>query len=356
MKVNITANLDLLKNVKDYQEASQRTLNQESFEYLESAVEDKLTSKRNRSIFQQVQIRPRRLINVSEIDMSVRMFGQSYRTPIILSPIGLQKQFYPEGELATARAADAAGHLMIVATTSHASIEDINKQIKGNHRPWFQLYPSNDLEFRQKLVKRVEAAGCSALLLSVDTPVLGNREMHGDRLKNKIDRQNFLLGNLKTMPQEVSYLDPSLAWRSIPWLKVNTSMKIFLKGIMTGEDARLAVEHGVDGVIVSNQGGRQLESNLSTLEVLEEVLEAVKGRIPVILEGGIRRGTDIFKALALGAKAICIGRPYIYGLSVGGEEGVKQVLGILESELKRNMQLAGVTSLKDLNKDFVRWI
>ncbi|MDW3647957.1 MAG: alpha-hydroxy acid oxidase [Bacteroidia bacterium] len=349
-------NIDLLKNVYGFQKAAQKILGKESFEYLDSGADDGLTYQRNMDIFKQLQIKPRRLMDVSKIDMSVKFFGKAYRTPIMLAPVGLQDRFHPEAELATARAAKKSGHLMIASTVSKSSITEIGQVFDGEQKPWFQLYPTDDLEFREKLIKRAEAAGCTALVLTIDVPVLGNREYHGQKLQTAIDKGSQGMGNLSTMPEGVSFLDPAMAWRSIPWLKVRTKMRIFLKGIMCKEDARLAIEHGVDGIIVSNHGGRQLESNLSTMEVLEEVVEIVNGRIPILLDGGIRRGTDIFKALALGAKAVCLGRPYIYGLSVAGEEGVSRVLEILESELKRNMQLAGVRSLEELTPAAVKWI
>jgi len=323
---------------------------------LDGGADDNHTVIRNLTIFQNLQIRRRCLVDVSKIDMSIKLFGQTYRTPIILGPVGLQRLFHKEAELATARAADKSGHLMIASTFSNESIGRIAGNIKGNLHPWFQLYPTTNLEYREKLVKEAQAAGCKALVLSVDTPVLGNRENHADKLRYSIQNHSSKLGNLVNIPAGTSFLDSSLTWRSISWLKVRTSMKILLKGVMTAEDARLAVEHGVDGLIVSNHGGRQLESNISPIECLEEIVQAVKGRIPVLLDGGIRRGSDIFKALALGAKGVCLGRAYIYGLSVEGEAGVVRILEILEEELHRNMQLAGVPSLNQLSGDFVKWI
>jgi len=345
-----------LKNVEDFQAASHKILNKESTAYLDGGADDNQTVSRNRSIFQQVQIRPRFMVDVSKIDMSVRMYGQTYKTPFVLGPVGLQRLFHKEAELATARAADKSGTLMIASTISNESIGTIAETFQGEIPPWFQLYPTSDLVFREKLVKEAQAAGCKAMVLTVDTPVLGNRESHVEQLKYSINHQNNRLGNLANIPEGESFLDPSLTWRSISWLKVRTSMKILIKGILTAEDARLAVENGVDGIIVSNHGGRQLESNLSPLECLEDIVDIVKGRIPILIDGGFRRGSDVFKALALGAKAVCLGRAYIYGLNVGGEEGVARVLNLLEEELHLTMQLAGVSSLKDLKRGAVKWI
>lgn len=349
-------NFESLKNVHHFQAAAHKILNKESIAYLEGGADDNYTLKRNVSIFQKLQIRPRRLVDVSRIDMSIRMFGKTYETPFILGPVGLQRLFHREAELATAKAADKNRTLMISSTTSNESIGAISNAFGGETKPWFQLYPTSDLTFREKLVKDAEAAGCKALVLTVDMPVLGNRESHVDQLKYSLHHQNSRMGNLASIPEGESFLDPSLTWRVISWLKVRTSMKILLKGIMTAEDARLAVENGIDGIIVSNHGGRQLECNMSPLECLEAVVEIVKGRIPVIMDGGIRRGTDVFKALALGAKAVCLGRAYIYGLSVGGEAGVSRVLEILEKELFMAMQLAGVPAIKDMNENTVKWI
>jgi len=273
-------------------------------------------------------------------------------TPIILAPIGFQQLLHREGELAVARATAAKKHEMIVSTVSSYPVKTIN-EARGTS-VWFQLYPTPDRKITEQLIKRAEEAGCKILVLTVDLPVIGNRENHLGFIRRMIASQKVNLGNFEGLPFPSQVHDPSLDWQMIEWLRANTNMKIVLKGIVTREDAKLSVEHGVDGLIVSNHGGRQEESNRGTIECLPEIVNEIGDRVPVLIDGGFRRGTDIFKALALGANAICIGRPYAWGLAAFGQTGVEKVLDILRAELVRIMQLAGTTSVSRINSDFVQ--
>jgi isopentenyl diphosphate isomerase/L-lactate dehydrogenase-like FMN-dependent dehydrogenase len=339
----VPESLDDVLDVFQMQRAAQKTLDLETWHFVVNGADDLRTLEANRTAFDAWQMRVRRLVDVSHIDTSVTLLGQSLATPILLAPAGSQQTIHADGEPATMRAASARGHLMIASTTSSSSVGEI--RAAGTAPLWFQLYPSPDQALMRHLLGRAEAAGCQAVALTVDSPTRGNRE--GERwFSRKSTRQGPpRMGNLEGYDGPPRIGDPSLTWAIVDWLRANTRLPILLKGIVTREDARLAVRRRVDGLIVSNHGGRQEESGRGTLECLPEVVEAVRGRLPVLIDGGFRRGTDIFKALALGADAVCIGRPYLYGLGAYGEQGVAKVLAILDSELQRAMQFAGATSL-----------
>ena len=320
----------------------------DSYYYLDGAADDHRTFHRNIDIWQQYQIRPRRLVDVREVDTSVQLFDTHWLSPIILAPVGMQLLFHEEGEIGSAKAAEKQGHLMIASTVSSHSYLQIAQSVA--HAPWFQLYPTGDREVSKRLLHTAEKQGCEAVVLTIDVPVPGNRENHLTTLTATMRSRNAL-GNF---PQGNANFDASLTWDFIAWLRDHCQMKILLKGIMTAEDAALALQYGADGIVVSNHGGRQLESDLATAECLEEIVDEIRGQIPVLIDGGIRRGTDLFKALAMGADAVCIGRPYIYGLGAEGQKGVEGVLELLQQELVRNMQIAGVTSLNQLTRNFLR--
>ena len=336
------------KNIWDYQKQAKKRMSTEAYDYLDGAADDHRTFHRNIDIWQQYQIRPRRLVDVRQVDTSVQLFGTQWASPIIMAPVGMQRLFHEEGEIASAKAAEQKDHLMIASTVSSHSYLQIAQSV--NRPPWFQLYPTGDREVSKRLLRTAEEQGCEVIVLTVDVPVPGNRESHLKVLTKNM-RASTILGNF---PQGNANFDASLTWGFIAWLRAHCSMKILLKGIMTAEDAALALEFSADGIVVSNHGGRQLESDLSTAECLEEIVDEVKGRMPILVDGGIRRGTDIFKALAMGADAVCIGRPYIYGLGAEGQKGVEGVLELLLQELVRNMKIAGVTSLDLLNRNFLR--
>ncbi len=344
--------LDEVLDVFQMQRMAQQKLDLESWHFIVNGADDMRTVEANRHAFDAWQLRVRRLVDVSVVDTSVQLLGQKLPTPILLAPVGAQATIHADGELATMRAASARGHLMMVSTTSSNSIGEI--RAAGAAPLWFQLYASPDQGLMRHLLGAAEAAGCLAVALTVDSPTRGNRE--GERwFSRRSTRQGPpRMGNFEGYPGPPRIGDPALTWAIVDWLRANTRLPVFLKGIVTREDARIAVRDRLDGLIVSNHGGRQEESGRGTLECLPEVVAEVAGRMPVLIDGGFRRGTDVFKALALGADAVCVGRPYLYGLGAFGEQGVAKVLAILDSEFKRSMQFAGTTSVSAIKPAYVQ--
>jgi len=351
-------------NVFDFEPVAQVKLPPAHYGYLATGVEDDRTLRANREGFSHIYLRPRRLIDVSEVDMTTDLFGETWKSPIILAPAGSQKAFHSEGEMAVASAAKNQQHLQILSTVSTTSIEDVTKARGGP--VWYQLYPTSQWEIAQSMIRRAESVESPVLVLTVDIPTGTNRETE-KRFKRKDSRDcsschsGGLQGDLERKPMfdgtNISKLSglltPSMTWDFVDRLKNATDMKLVLKGIVTREDAHLSVEHGVDGIIVSNHGGRAEESGRATIDSLPEVIEAVDGLIPVLVDSGFRRGSDIFKALALGASAICIGRPYLWGLAAFGQPGVEMVLKILRAELKDVMMFAGTRSLKEIDRSYI---
>lgn len=340
--------MENLINIWSFKSLAEKKLSPHAYDYLVGGADDLRTFNRNIEAYQHFQIRPRRLVDVRNVDTSINLLGKKYASPIILAPVGFQELFHAEGEIPAVKAADKKGHLAIASTVTSKSFPEICNAVKTP--PWFQLYTTSNRNTTIRLINQAEALGCETIVLTVDVPVVGNREKHTQTLQGNM-RDNQTLGNFEN---EDANFDSGLTWDFIPWFRKNYKMKLFIKGILTAEDAALALEHEVDGIIVSNHGGRQLESDLGTIEVLEEIAKVIHNEIPILIDGGIRRGTDILKALAMGATAVCIGRPYIYGLAVGGQAGVENVLDILQTELVRDMQLAGVTSIAGLNHSFIR--
>ena len=350
-------------NVFDFELVARQKLPPAHFGYMTTGVDDDATLRANREGFARFQIRPRRLVDVSKVDISTELFGTTWKTPIILAPVGSQKAFHPDGEVATARAAGARGHLQILSTGATASLAEVTTARGGPI--WFQLYPTDTWRVTEVLVKRAETAGSPVLVLTVDLPAGRNTETQSRFAKEDTRHcpachQPGWPGFFRRKPifegldlTGVSLMAPRLTWDFVHRVKDRTKMKLVLKGIETREDAELCLQHGVDGIIVSNHGGRAEESGRGTIECLPEVVDAIQGKIPVLVDGGFRRGTDIFKALALGAKAICIGRPYLWGLAAFGQPGVEKVLDLLTRELELMMRHAGATSLARLNRNFI---
>jgi len=366
-------------DVMDFEPAARRALPPAHFGYLATGVDDDGTVRANREGYSRIQIRARRLINVEDIDMSVNLFGTKWNTPIVLSPVSGQKAFHPEGEIAVARAARAKGHLMMLSTVATSSIEDA---IAARSGPvWQQLYPTNVWEVGRAIVKRAEAAGAPAIVLTVDLQEGSNRETlfraeRVDKRECSVCHQSAYTGDARGRARggsgvfaqyaarkpmfdgldlsKVTAAQPAnLSWDFVKRLRDTVTVKLLLKGIVTREDAQLAVEHGVDGLIVSNHGGRSEETLRPTIDSLPEVIEAAAGRIAVIVDGGVRRGTDIFKALALGASAVGMGRPYAWALAAFGQPGVEAVLEILRRELKTIMRQAGTISVDKISRSYV---
>ena len=326
-------------SVFDFEEAARRKVQPGHWAYMASGVDDDATLRANREAFQHVQLRPRRLHDPTKVDMRVELFGTVYASPIYLCPTGGEKSFHADGEVAVARAAKARNTPQVLSTAASTGIEDVNQALG---RPaWYQVYAPNTWEANDALMKRVDAAGSTVIALTVDNILGRNSETY-----------------LRTRPRDLkqcSACHPSgpgsgprpmteglprggarvaIDWAFVERLRMRWSGKFIIKGIETSEDARLCDEHGLDGVMVSNHGGRSTESLHATLDALPEVVAEVGGRIPVFVDGGFRRGTDIFKGLALGAKAVGIGRPFLWGLGAFGQAGVDRVLEILQGELK----------------------
>ena len=338
------------QNLAEYEEAARRLLTRATYDYYAGGAEDELTLRWNRAAYRRYMLRPRVLVDVSTVDTSISLLGERLALPVLLAPAAFQRLAHADGELATARAARAAGTILVASTLSNYTIEQIGE---AAGRCWLQLYVFRDRSITRALVERAEAAGCSAICLTLTVPVQGNRERDTRNrfaLPDDLDMANFTGGPQARFPEASGSrlnafigqeFDPSLSWDAVAWLRSITSLPILLKGVMSPEDAILAVEHGAAGVIVSNHGGRQLDGVEPTLVALPAVAAAIDGRIPVIIDGGVRRGADVVKALCLGASAVMIARPFLWGLAVAGQHGVEDVLRLLRSEIVRTMALLG---------------
>ena len=354
-----------LVNVLDFEPLARAQMNPAAFDYFAGGAEDEQTLKENRRGFDRITIRPRVLVDVGRVDCSTSVLGVTLPYPIGLAPTAFNKLGHPDGESAAARAAGAAGTLMCASTIASTTLEDIAAAATGPL--WFQLYVYRDREITRDLVQRAESAGYRALAVTADTPRLGRRErdlrnefaMPADIHVKNLERYHTAdikkWGGTPTFREYVHrLLDPSLTWESIEWLASLTRLPVLIKGVLTAEDATLCEQHGAAGIIVSNHGGRQLDGATSTIAALPEVVAAVDGRLPVLLDGGIRRGTDVFKALAIGAAAVLIGRPYLWGLAAAGEAGVARVLEMLHAELELAMALAGCPAVSAITPAHVR--
>ena len=351
-------------NILDFETAARHKLPPAHFGYIATGVDDDYTLQANREAFRHFQLRPRRLIDVSHTNMGVSIFGREWDAPIILAPTGSHRAFHEDGELGVARAARSRKTLQILSTASTTSVEEVNAA--RGEAVWYQLYATSSWNATEKLVKRAEAAGCPVLVITCDIPTGRKTETEARyRLQDTRDcLQCHPKGGLGTagyfirkpmfngidMTNETLF---ALTWDAIGRIRKMTSMKVVLKGIVTREDAALSREAGVDGVIVSNHGGRAEESERGSLDCLPEVLEGVQGAMPVLIDGGFRRGTDVFKAIALGARAICIGRPYLWGLSAFGQAGVEAVIDMLRKELTLVMQQCGTRALAEIKPGLV---
>ncbi len=349
-------------NLHDYEALARERLDPAVWDTYAQGSEDEVTLRANRSAYAAVRLRPRILVDVRCCNIATTVLGTPVRLPVLIAPTSVQQLAHPEGEQATARAARAAGTVLVASTLSSYSLEDIAAAAPGSLL-WFQLYIYSGPDFTRQLLRRVENAGYRAIVLTVDAPAIGNRERdrhNGFSLPESLRFGNFVGSSHQeegssaaTITWQTRGEREMLTWEVIPWLRSLTCLPLVLKGVLTAEDAARAVEAGVDGLIVSNHGGRQLDGVVPTIAALPEVVEAVDGRCEVYLDGGIRRGADILKALALGARAVLIGRPVFWGLAVNGEAGVFDILRILARELTLAMQLAGRPTLASIDRSLV---
>ncbi len=375
----------LIANIFDLRELARKRLPRALFDFIDGGAGDEYTLRANVDDFHKLALLPRVLTDVSQRDQSVSVLGQKLAQPLILAPTGLPGLLWPHGALEAARAADAAGCGFCLSTMSTSSIEEVAGAIEG--LPWFQLYVMRDRELARDMMVRAKAVGYSVLVLTVDLAMQGqrDRDVHNGltippqfRLANLVDFAShtgwlwrYLRGPKVTLANFLgsghgsdmftiagfvnSQFDQSVTWKDIDWAKRIWDGPLVLKGILSPEDARLAIEHGVNGVIVSNHGGRQLDGVRSAIAALPDVADAAQGKLDIILDGGVRRGTDILKALALGAKACMIGRPFLYGLAAQGGAGVARALQIFRSELDLALALTGCASVAELNASFIGW-
>jgi 4-hydroxymandelate oxidase len=354
-----------LFNVQDFEFAARAVLDPAYYDFFAGGAEDEITIRANRRAFGRITLVPRVLRGVGAPQLDVTVLGDHMAMPILLAPTAFHQLAHPEAERATARATAAAGVTMIVAMLSTVAIEDIAagaREATPGVEPclWFQLYVQPDLGFTEAIVRRAEAAGCRALVVTADSAIFGRRERQdrhdfhdlppGVRCENLRELRGGEPGSVRQV-----VLSPEISWRHIEWLRGITDLPILLKGVLHPDDARLAVEHGMDGLIVSNHGGRQLDTTPATIDQLPLIAEAVAGRLPLLLDGGVRRGTDVVKALALGAAAVAVGRPVIWGLAVAGEQGVAKVLAMLRNELEIALALCGCDSPRAISRDLVGW-
>jgi len=354
-------------NLWDYELLAETHLDSSAWDYYRGGSGDEVTLRANCAAYRRIQLRPRVLVDVSSCELETTVLGTPISMPIMIAPTAYQCLACPEGECATARAAGEAKTLMVASTMATRTLEEIAGEAGG--ALWFQLYVYHDRRISESLVRRAEASGYRALVLTADAPRLGRRERdmrNAFALPPHLRMANF--GNaehadvshhetgMSALAVHASLMfDPGLTWEGLAWLRGITSLPVLVKGILTAEDALLALEHGADGIIVSNHGGRQQDGVPASIVALPEVIEAVRGHCEVYVDGGIRRGTDVLKALSLGARAVLIGRPILWGLAVNGAAGAQHVLELLRAELELAMALAGQPRVTAIDSSLVRW-
>jgi isopentenyl diphosphate isomerase/L-lactate dehydrogenase-like FMN-dependent dehydrogenase len=351
-------------SVFDFEPVMRKNVPSAHFGYMATGLDDEATLRANREGFRKFQLRPRRLVDVTKVDMRIELFGATYDSPIVIAPTGSNRAFHPEAEVAVAKAAKAGNHLQMVSTVASTSVEDI---AAAREAPvWFQLYTTQQPQVGDALIARAEKAGCAAIVLTLD--VIGPLKWETFvRLRRTDTRQcaSCHHGGNDYIARKPNFAGIELAgatgtgvtdmtWDAVKRLRDRIKVKFLLKGILVPEDAKLAIDAGLDGIMVSNHGGRVEDGGLSTIEALPDIIEAVGGRIPVIVDSGFRRGSDVVKALALGARAVAVGRPYLWGLGAFGQPGVERALELLRLETRTAMQQCGTPSIKDLTTAMVR--
>lgn len=351
-------------NLFEYEKLARQHLSEMAWDYYASGAWDQVTLRDNRAAFERFKLRPRMLIDVTQRDLTTQVLGRSLQMPILIAPMAFQCLADPEGEIATAKAAAKSGIGMMLSTLATKSIEEVASVRKQGN--WFQLYVHRDRGLTRALVELAYANGVDALCLTVDAPLLGRREndTHNQfALPSGMELANLAILTELEIPQKqgesglfayfAEQLDPGITWADLEWLQSLTPLPLAVKGILRGDDALKAVEYGAKAVIVSNHGGRQLDGAIASIDALSEVVASVSNKAEVLMDGGIRRGTDILKALALGAKAVLVGRPVLWGLAISGEAGVQHILEILRDELDLAMALSGCANLQDIDRSLV---
>jgi 4-hydroxymandelate oxidase len=346
--------------VADFEALAKAKMPATGWEYVTAGAGDELTVRWNAEAYQRIRLKPQVLVDVSNVDTRVNLLGQEHAFPILLAPASSQKLMHAEGELATARAAGASGIAMVLSSFSSTSLEDVAAVAKSPL--WFQLYVQTDRGFTRELVQRAEAGGYRALCLTVDTPIAGarNRESRADVKLSPMPNLKGIAGvgsvsGIPTGSPDIfkNVFDAAVSWKDVEWLRSFVKIPLILKGVLNPDDADHAAKSGVDGIIVSNHGGRNLDTLPATIDALPQVADKVAGRLLVFVDGGIRRGTDVLKALALGAHAVFIGRPYLYGLGAAGELGVSKVISILQREFQMAMMLTGRTNVGSIDRSVI---
>jgi 4-hydroxymandelate oxidase len=336
-------------SVPDYESLAHERMTHPAWEYINSGSADEVTLRWNREALTRIRLKPRVMVDVSRVDTRIKLFGQEMSHPILLAPTSTHMLAHPEGEVATARGAGAADAVMVISTASNRAVEDI---VHASTRPiWFQLYVQDDRALTKDLVLRAQAAGCRALCITVDLPVVYARDREAHLGK---EAPQFPYPNLNIAVGPIggarAIRSRKFNWKDLEWIQSFAKTPILLKGVLNPDDAEQAVRRGAAAVVVSNHGGRALDSVPATIDALPAIVDRVAGRIPVLVDGGIRRGTDVLKGLANGATAVLIGRPYLYGLAVAGSDGVRHVVEILRTELEAAMALTGRTSIGAIDR------
>lgn len=343
--------------LQDIESLASETVPQAVYDYYAGGAGDEITLAENVAAWTRLRLLPRVMVDVANCDLRTSVLGEPISMPILTAPCALNRLAHADGELAVARAAAAEGTVQVLSTLSSVSLEAVARE--GSSPRWFQLYVYRDRSITRDLVQRAEEAGYAAICLTVDVPRPGNRERdlrNQFRVPHGIEAANFghVIADAGSGSALLQYIgdqfDPSLTWEGLTWLRSITSLPIVVKGVLAPDDARLAVQHGAAGIGVSNHGGRQLDTVLSSCDALRAVVDAVQGEAEVFVDGGIRRGTDVLKALALGARAVLVGRPYLWGLAVDGERGVRRVLTLLREDLSLSMALAGAPRIDAIGR------
>jgi 4-hydroxymandelate oxidase len=352
-----------LVTLNDYDPCARAVLPHMVYEYIAGGAGDEITLRANRESFDRIRLRPRVLVDVSSIDTRITLFGHELASPVLLAPCAYMKLIHPDGEREAVRGAGAAGVSLVASTAASTSFEEMAEV--ATTPIWFQLYTSSDRGFTRALLERVQAAGCAVLCVTVDAPVRGLRDRDSRcsfHLPPGIERPNFRdlspqarTGNARAEGRAIysPNLDPRITWKEMEWIKSFVKIPVLIKGVLAAEDAARAVESGMDGVIVSNHGARTIDTVPASMEALPECVEAVAGRVPVLVDSGVRRGTDVLKAIAMGASAVLIGRPFLYGLALEGAEGVRKVVETLQRETEMALATCGRTSIAQIDRSLI---